>query len=102
MKIYIVMGMTGEYSDHTEWLVCAYKTEEEAKHRVIELELLLKSHGVLDDGNRIHGVLDDGNRIDFKGLNKVREIIKKLPDGDESFQCDYTGTQYYYEETELK
>lgn len=34
MKIWIVEGSTGEYSDHTEWPVCTFKTEELAKEMV--------------------------------------------------------------------
>lgn len=29
--IYVVYGQTGEYSDHTEWLVCAYEDKVKAE-----------------------------------------------------------------------
>ena len=29
--VWLVHGDTGAYSDHCEWIVCAYLTEEEAK-----------------------------------------------------------------------
>ena len=31
MKIYIVQGTTGEYSDRSDWLVCAYRFKEAAE-----------------------------------------------------------------------
>jgi len=31
MDIYVVYGGTGQYENYTEWLVCAFKNEEEAK-----------------------------------------------------------------------
>lgn len=33
-KVYIVMGSTGEYSDHQEWLVAAYFDKEKGKEHV--------------------------------------------------------------------
>jgi len=31
MKIYVVRGTTGEYSDRNEWAVIAYRNEKEAQ-----------------------------------------------------------------------
>lgn len=36
-NIYIVQGSRGEYSDHVEWLVAAYKSELSAANLVIKL-----------------------------------------------------------------
>lgn len=34
MKIWVVMGSTGEYSDHTEWSICYYADETLAQNHV--------------------------------------------------------------------
>jgi hypothetical protein len=40
MKIYVVTGTQGEYSDRSDWNVCAVRTEERAKELVSKLEKL--------------------------------------------------------------
>jgi hypothetical protein len=37
MMIYIVQGTSGEYSDRTEWVVCAWSNEEVAKDHITAL-----------------------------------------------------------------
>ena len=34
MKVYVVMGTSGDYSDRREWVVCAYTDEALAKQHV--------------------------------------------------------------------
>ena len=36
-SIYLLVGSTGEYSDHTEWVVAAYTTQEQADYHMIRL-----------------------------------------------------------------
>lgn len=36
MLIYVVEGSTGQYSDHQEWLVKAFRDEQDAKNFVMD------------------------------------------------------------------
>lgn len=81
MKIYVVIGQTGEYSDNTQWLVRAYKTEKEAQ------DFCLMAIKWAEEYHR-----------------KYRRTIyaeHPLPDFDSGFKMDYTGTIYEYKEVEL-
>lgn len=42
MKIFIVQGECGEWSDHNEWTICAFVSEAKAEALVFELETLQK------------------------------------------------------------
>ena len=45
--LYVVMGVTGEYSDRSDWPVQAYRTEHEAQERIKALDakaILLNLH----------------------------------------------------------
>lgn len=82
MKIWIVEGTTGEYSDRTDWMVCAYTSQEKAEehaskavHRAVEIQKARPS------------------RYDSpKGVNEF----------DPDMRMDYTGTEYYTVECELR
>jgi len=52
MKIYIVVGSTGEYSERREWNVCAYKDEDKAATRIEELKALMKTLGAITGTSR--------------------------------------------------
>jgi hypothetical protein len=92
MKIWIVHGSAGEYSDRGEWLVEAHKTEDAAKARVAALDALLLEHGYK------HG--DGPNDGDWKARMARREAFAKLA-RDPRFSSDYTGTTYWVAECEL-
>ncbi len=80
--IWLVHGSTGQYSDHMEWIVCGYKTEEEAK-RHSEL-----AQARADELNR-----DYANRWHLpKGANEW----------DSFMRTDYNGTRYTYSMVEVK
>lgn len=83
MKIYIVEGTTGEYSDRTDWTVCAYRSKEKAEEHARNAMLRAVE------------------------LNNNRSTRYERPkQGSNSFdlnmQMDYTGTEYYTIECELK
>lgn len=85
MKIYIVMGTTGEYSDRSEWPVKAFYCEKVAQDLVVaatrkakELEVIRNSVSRYDAPKR--------------GSNEF----------DPNMQMDYTGIDYYIMETELQ
>jgi hypothetical protein len=93
MKIYVVSGSTGEYSNRTDWMVRAYADENEAKSVVEEYDRIAKEIEVrcqLDE--------DDPQYINRYGRY---EDNWKWPHPDPNFQMDYTGTGYGYGEIEL-
>jgi len=97
VNIYVVKGSTGEYSDRTEWLVKAFRTEQEAKDHIIAVEVYMKMHGINLDGNVSNN--------DATGVSMSRWDMVQSVEGnpvDPNFQLDYTGTRYYVEQVELK
>jgi hypothetical protein len=81
MKIYIVTGSTGEYSDWTEWDVKAFQ-EEKAAACYTEL---------LNDWCKAYGYQD----------NKEHVFFETEPNPyDNNFSC-YGQTYYTYHELEL-
>lgn len=89
MKIYIVNGTTGEYSDRSEWAVEAWTTKEAAEARVRDLGDKLQASGVATLG------YGDQKRA-------AEEKFRTDPDGDPGFSCDYTGTSWFVTECELR
>jgi hypothetical protein len=91
MKIFVVFGQTGEYSDHMEWPVKAFVSEEEAK---------LFVENVTSEYYRLKQKYG-GNK------SKYSSWIYKMYDADDSnlldpkMRTDYTGTSYRYFEMEL-
>ena len=82
MKIYIVHGTTGEYSDRTEWIVCAYPSKVDAQAHV-----MCAQRHCPPEKEAYRSYVDGGERL-------------KNP-YDPHFRMDYTGTYYYLTETEL-
>jgi hypothetical protein len=84
--IWIVNGTTGEYSDRTDWVVCAYhdnpKAEEHARNAMLRAKEIQKQH----PGYTYHNW--DENRV----KNEF----------DPNMRLDYTGTEYYTVECILK
>jgi hypothetical protein len=81
----MVGGTSGEYSDRTEWVVDAWRSEIEAQARVTELKRFMQEIG-----------------IDWHKWEDRERAIKKMRKHDAAFQLDYTGTEYYICELELK
>ena len=80
------MGSTGEYSDHTEWLVAAYYSKEKARELVINA------------GNRANELFSQFSQYGRFSHN----IPAKANKFDPGMQMDYTGVRYYINETEVK
>ena len=80
MKIWIVFGQTGEYSEHEEWTVNAYRSEEAAQARILQL-----------------GALKRQGRTTLDRILLMRS--HKL--GDPGYSEEYTDTTYYYSAVEL-
>lgn len=89
MTIYIVQGTTGEYSNRNDWLVCAYRTQEQADEHASKA-----THRAKEIQEQVH---KDGCRY----TDREREIWR-TNEYDPDMQMDYTGTLYIVMETELR
>ena len=80
VKIFLVEGSTGEYSDHIDWPVAAYYNEANAKNRVLQCQ------------GRANALMAEHN-----------DNFWKIPDGaneyDAKMRADYTGVRYSIVET---
>ncbi len=85
-KVYIVMGDTGEWSDHREWPVVAYLDEQKATDRVTALDTWLVENKV----SRNHSDV-----LPYEERDRLKNPL------DPNFQADYTGTRYSAMEVEL-
>lgn len=84
MKVHLVVGQTGEYSDHQEWFVSVFDGKEDAD----------KFCAMLNDWCKEHGVHEDDFKADWEERHKL-----KCPH-DPAFGCDYNGVSYYVAEVE--
>jgi len=83
--IYLVTGMTGEYSDHSEWPVAAYEQEADAKACVERLAAWCDERQC-GENSRLY----------------CRDVDGSPPD-DPDFHLDrLTGTKYTYDPIELR
>ena len=80
MKIYLVVGETGEYSSHTEWPVIAYDDEAVAQR---------------------HIDLAKARADEIEGGKERYERPKEANEWDPEMQMDYTGTIYCLHEIVL-
>jgi len=78
--IYIVQGTSGEYSDRSDWLVCAYTSKKSAEEH---------AHKAMLRAVEIHK-----SSPGFFSRSKENEF-------DPDMQMDYTGTEYTVLETNL-
>jgi len=85
-KIWIVEGRTGEYSDRSEWQVCAFYDENKAKEFVEELSDLARLTYVAAGGD----------------AHEDTEEFKALQALDAKAGMDYTGTSYRAYAVEIK
>lgn len=83
MKIHVVIGHTGEYSDHEFWFVRAFFDEEKTKRFVVE---------VTEEANAVQFMFRDGMYRQIEGA------INKL---DPQMRVSYTGVSYCYESVDL-
>lgn len=90
MKIYVLFGTCGEYSDNRRWIVRAYESKTEAE--IDEFKLGDAS----DKESKMLEACDEGWWGE-KG-DEAEARMRKL---DPKFSYDYTGTHYYIEECEL-
>lgn len=86
MKIYIVFGQTGEFSDFREWPVKAFKTKIKARKLHRKLNTIAKN--------------GKGARHAFAWTDRLRTKLGEA--GDLDAQVDYTGTEYKVCELEFE
>ena len=95
--IYVVQGSTGEYSDRTDWLVCAFEDKEQATTYEQDLtDLSNKYYKGLESASFPYYASREDLTEDLK------EVYTKLLFFDPKFQMDYTGTSYWVKEIELR
>ena len=80
--IWVLSGSTGEYSEFSEWVVCAYRTEEDAKK---------------------HQQLAQAEADNIKRKRKIYGAVGKPYNkyDPEQMNMDYNGTTYSYKLVEL-
>jgi hypothetical protein len=83
MKIYVVFGSTGEYSDRTEWPVKAFYDEDKAKELV-------------------ENASEEADRIFANRENKYSRRNDESNKFDPDMRMDYTNTSYYFIAVELE
>ena len=84
MIIYIVEGSTGEYSDHQEWPVKAFKDENKAKTLVLLASGFVRELMCNSKSDMYHDIRGESNPFDA------------------NMRIDYTGVNYRYYEIELE
>ena len=90
MKIYVVMGTTGEYSDEIEWAVKAFRVLGDAE-----------KHILLATQKANEFVAHGGDGVELDMLNRA-EIEKINPYDPDMQMCFYINeTSYFYYEVEL-
>ena len=82
MKIHILIGGSGEYSDHNEWIVGAFINIKSAKNYMKLCTDVVKELEKKHDGN----------------WHRIREDSSPF---DPQFSYDYTGVDYSIQQTEL-
>lgn len=83
-RIWIVAGTTGEYSDRSDWAVCAYRSEEAANRHVSKAQLRAKE-------------------LEKAGWRSVYPFSEReVNEYDHKMSMDYTGTEYFTYSVELR
>ena len=84
MKIYVVNGSCGEYSDRIQWLICAYESEHLAKAHVDGAAAFTREHGV----------------DPYKEAE--RETLPSNPYDPKGYYDHWNAPRYWYVETDLR
>ena len=87
MRIYVVIGSTGEYSDRREWLVKAFPKQELAQQLVV---------AATREAKRLYAAYASSAYMDYHKIPKGSNPV------DPSMETDYTGVGYHYVEVELE
>ena len=91
MKIFVVEGHCGEYSDHRDWPVKAFTSEFGAKQLVAKATRRAEEIYALAQANTGHYWVPYNERVNPLYINEF----------DPNMETDYTGTTYQYFEIDL-
>jgi len=89
MRLHLVIGSTGEYSDRSEWPVRAFKSKAGAEDFIKTLEA---------EYRKFEGENCGYQRPDQEGKS-LDDAMKKL---DPKFEEDYTGTMWHLDFVEYE
>jgi len=87
--IFIVTGETGEYEDHKEWQVAAFREKSMAKTFARECN---------KEAKRIFRNIRKHDKIIVNYDERVKNGGLKPHKYDSKFETEYTGTKYSYQE----
>lgn len=97
MEIYVVVGTTGEYSDRTEWMVCAYRDEQLAKDHVVAATAWADAEKARRDAH--YQAIRDTIPL-YSAPRALTHMYPKLEERvspyDPQMRITYTGTGYSY------
>ena len=93
-EVYVVMGATGEYSDHQEWCVRAFAVEDQARQLVMDASR--EAARVLGVDDPEVSTCQDGTPM-AKVLASDVDLDTPTNKYDPDMYCSYTGVRYYYE-----
>lgn len=82
-KVYLIEGETGEYSDHSTWVVCASLDKPVAEAYLKHLHKNLRRLG-----------LDEQERLASSNNSEWNSRVAEMTALDPQFRCDYTGSNY--------
>ena len=89
MRIYQIVGNTGEYEDASEWVAKSFTNEIKAKDYLHFLT------------NKLKDLKGEASWYNLY-FDKEGEIIEKMKPFDNNFQLDYTGTYYSLQEFDVE
>lgn len=90
MTIYVVRGSTGEYSDRTEWPVCAFTESWKAERFVAQIEVELR---------RVEVAL--GVDFDRLSYSTLRMLTKQMKNVDPRFSICLGRIHYWVDAVEI-
>jgi hypothetical protein len=95
MRVFIVFGQTGEYSDRTDWPVKGFLSRERAEAFEMDATKWAKKY---------KADLADVQCDECYGCGRHNFGCRQepKPPHDPGFRCDYTGTDYYTIEVEVE
>lgn len=97
IKIYVIYGMTGEYSDRSEWAVGACLSRRSADALEKECTDFATQHQIHKSNER-RGLLDYDERIDLVSAIEAGTVVAP----DRQIRVDYTGVDYCVGELPLR
>jgi len=114
MRVFIVFGQTGEYSDHSTWPVRGFL--DKARAEAFEFDLTKAAKAFHDENqarrkafrhecrdNAASELSGPGADRFYKELAAWRAPVEaELKKRDPDFSYDYTGTDYYTVEVEVE